>query len=320
MSTTEASPKLRYDEGRQFLLATGLIARQLAEHELAPRPKRNSRAVAFDELAGNTTLGIHLSEIEKGGEKIGHRHVDEAVILIVTGHGWSELRQDDSKPMQKIEWKPGDLLSIPVNAWHQHFNSSPDETSRQLAFKNTRLLRRLFGSREFVYANDFRFGDRYSDQPDYWSSRSVAPDGRVIVNLIRDCGGQLLEPAPELGAGVSRQRYWMAGQRTLEVELVEIPAGSHVAPHRVLAEEALYVLSGSGTCEVWDDAGHGQAIDFAAGDLVCPPFNAWRRYQTTSSEPARYLLVRNNFIEAALGTPGIPDRLTTQRADQGHSS
>lgn len=318
--TTETSPKLRYDEGRQFLLATGLIARRLAEHELAPRPKRNSRAVAFDELAGNTTLGVHLSEIEAGGEKIGHRHVDEAVILIVSGHGWSELRQDDSKPMQKVEWKPGDLLSIPVNAWHQHFNSSRNETSRQLAFKNTRLLRRLFGSREFVYANDFRFGDRYSDQPDYWTSESIGTDGRVIVNLIRDCGGQHLDPAAQLGDGVTRRRYVMAGQRTLEVELVEVPAGAHVLPHRRLAEEALYFLRGSGTCEVWDDVGDHQTVDFGAGDLFCPPFNAWRRYQADSSGPARFLLVRNNFIETALGSHGLPNRLATTQTESGPSA
>src|SRR5579859_5784464 len=89
----------RYDVARQFLMVTGLVARRLATHELAPRPKRDSRAAAFDELGGNTTLGVHLSEIAAGGSKRGHRHVDEALIYVVTGRGWSELRQDDSRPM-----------------------------------------------------------------------------------------------------------------------------------------------------------------------------------------------------------------------------
>jgi quercetin dioxygenase-like cupin family protein len=307
--TTEVASGMRYDEARQFLLATGLIARQLATHELAPRPKRNSRAVAFDELAGNTTLGIHLSEIAAGGDKIGHRHVDEAVIYIVTGHGWSELRQDDSKPMQRVEWEPGDLLSIPVNAWHQHFNHSAEATSRQLAFKNTRLLRRLFGSREFVYANDFRFNDRYADQDDYWTSESVAEDGRTVVNMIKNCPEQPLDPALELGSGVRRKRYLMAGQRMLDVELVEIEAGAHVVPHRSLAEEALFFLAGSGRCQVWDEAGNEQVIEWSAGDLLSPPFNSWRQYEAHASAKARYLLVRNNFIEVALGSRGIPNRL-----------
>src|SRR3954468_11416610 len=74
-----------YDEKRQFLMVEGVIARGIPTFPLLPRPKRRSRpegesrdaeatgpvprAAAFDGLGGNTTLGIHLSEVPAGGEK-----------------------------------------------------------------------------------------------------------------------------------------------------------------------------------------------------------------------------------------------------------
>ena len=142
-------PGMRYDERRQFLLPQGILARNLAQHPLFPRPKRNSRAAAFDELAGNTTLGIHLSQMAPGGTKPGHRHVDEAALLVIYGYGYSEMKQADDKEVQRVDWKAGDIISIPSNAWHQHFNGDNDKPTLQLAFKNTRWLRTLFGSRDF---------------------------------------------------------------------------------------------------------------------------------------------------------------------------
>ncbi len=58
-------------------------------------------------------------------------------------------------------------------------------------------------------------------------------------------------------------------------------------------------------------------IEWGEGDLLSPPLGIWRRHTTRGHEPARYLLVRNNFLEVALGldrdplhTP-IPDRYPT---------
>ena len=71
-----SSGRLYFDEARQFLMVEGVIARGIATFPLLPRPKRRARtaagdgpaprAAAFDSLAGNTTLGIHLSEVPPG--------------------------------------------------------------------------------------------------------------------------------------------------------------------------------------------------------------------------------------------------------------
>jgi Gentisate 1,2-dioxygenase len=308
------SGSLYYDEARQFLMVEGVIARGIPTFPLLPRPKRSNRtdgatgpaprAAAFDSLGGNTTLGIHLSEIPAGGEKQGHRHLDEATFYIVSGHGWSELRQGDDVPDQRVDWRAGDIVTIPSNAWHKHYNADPDLPALQLAFKNTRWLRKLFHSREFVYQNDFRFPDRYNDEPDYWTRREDGNYGKVRVNYIPDVVRDDVVPDPAAGAGVGMRRYSMGGHRTIDHALVEIGIGGHVRPHQPIAEEALLILQGHGRTTLTAPDGRSVSVDWQAGDLVAPPFGLTRGHQQLGDEPVRYWLVKNNFIERALGIKG----------------
>jgi quercetin dioxygenase-like cupin family protein len=317
---------VHYDEARQFLIVEGLIARDIPTFPLAARPKRRARAAAFDSLAGNTTLGIHVSEVPPGGEKDGHRHLDEATFYIVSGRGWTELRQSDAKPDQRVDWEAGDMVAIPSNAWHQHYNADPQKPALQLAFKNTRFLRTVFGSREFVYQNEFRFHDRYDDEDDYWTSREPVDDYMVRVNTIERVVDEAVVPDPAAGEGVSLTRFSMGGHRTLSHTLFEIGVGGHVREHRPLAEEAMLVLRGCGRTLLRADDGRTADLEWQAGDLLAPPFGVSRRHEQLGDEPVRYLSVRNDLIERALGITGSgsldgvlpvrwPDVLEAQRSD-----
>ena len=64
---TDEGRGVHYNAERQFLIVEGVIARDIPSFPLAARPKRKARAVAFDSLAGNTTMGIHVSEVPPGG-------------------------------------------------------------------------------------------------------------------------------------------------------------------------------------------------------------------------------------------------------------
>lgn len=312
--TAPGQGSLYYDEARQFLMVEGVIARGIPTFPLLPRPKRRNRAdgangpvpraAAFDSLAGNTTLGIHLSEVPPGGEKQGHRHLDEATFYIVSGKGWSELRQAEDKPDQRIDWQAGDVVTIPSNAWHKHYNGSADEPALQIAFKNTRLLRKLFHSREFVYQNDFLFHDRYDDEDDYWTRREPGNHGKLRVNLIKNVVAEAVEPCPEAGDGVGIRRFSMGGHRMIDHALVEIGVGGSVRRHRPLAEEAMLILTGRGRTTLDDGAGRDASVEWSAGDLVSAPFGIWRSHDQAGDEPVRLFRVQNNFIERALGIKG----------------
>lgn len=66
----------------------------------------------------------------------------------------------------------------------------------------------------------------------------------------------------------------------------------------------MLILRGEGRTELRGDEGKTASFSWAAGDLVAPPFHVWRRHEQVGALPARYLLVRNNFIERALGIKG----------------
>ena len=97
---------------------------------------------AWFDLAGNRTIEAHISEISPGGHNKNHRHMNEAIIYILSGRGYSIIQEEGQEPM-KIEWEEGDLLSPPLNAWHQHFNSDPEKPARYLAFTNIALMTKL---------------------------------------------------------------------------------------------------------------------------------------------------------------------------------
>jgi quercetin dioxygenase-like cupin family protein len=71
------------------------------------------------------TLSSLIAEILPGQRSGAHRHVYEEINYVLAGKGYSII--DD----QRYEWKAGDALSIPIFAWHQHFNGG-DEPARFL--------------------------------------------------------------------------------------------------------------------------------------------------------------------------------------------
>ncbi|MFN8458392.1 MAG: cupin domain-containing protein [Anaerolineae bacterium] len=299
--------EMTYNAETQWLTVKGMIAKDLKTHPLKPRPKRGEfLAARFDELSGNTTIGCHLGEMP-GEKNIGHRHVDEAIIFMLTGSGYSILYQADNTtdwPAQhKVEWQAGSLLSIPVNAYHQHFNAEPGvKPVRQLAIKNVPTLRKVFNSRELIYANPFRFYDRYRDEPDYFQLSERVGERCWRTNFVKDMYTFPLDPWPERGEGVSAMYFDMAGMQTLRPHLTELAPGGRTRPHHHLREELILVLSGRGYTRIWQEGGPEVKVEWEAGDLFSPPLNAWHEHvNTDASAAARYYSVENMIVERLFG-------------------
>lgn len=120
----------------------GMHYKDLRTHEVHFRPMRGTGGAHF-ELSGNVTIECHISEIQPGGKNKKHRHMNEAIIYIVTGRGHSIISDGRGGPEQRIDWREGDLFSPPLNWWHQHVNDDPERPARYLAFTNMGLMRRL---------------------------------------------------------------------------------------------------------------------------------------------------------------------------------
>jgi gentisate 1,2-dioxygenase len=123
---------------RQEHLQEGIFFKNLKTYPVIKRKLRGSAGAHFA-LAGNRTIDAHISELPPGGHNNMHRHINEAIIYILSGRGYSIIEEEGQEPI-RVDWEEGDLLSPPLNAWHQHFNTDPDQPARYLAITNVPLM------------------------------------------------------------------------------------------------------------------------------------------------------------------------------------
>ena len=62
----------------------------------------------------------------------------------------------------KIEWKEGDLISIPANSWHQNFNLDKENPARVLGVGNGGLIGKL-GIPRLPDLEDESYSQEYKD-------------------------------------------------------------------------------------------------------------------------------------------------------------
>jgi uncharacterized RmlC-like cupin family protein len=112
-----------------------------ATTELVAREYRGTKA-RFYRLAGAIRLQPHLSELPPDHASVKHRHTTEAVLYIVARRGHTIIHYD-GEPEERVDCEEGDMLGIPLWAWHQHFNDSSTEVARYLAIQDTFTIKQL---------------------------------------------------------------------------------------------------------------------------------------------------------------------------------
>ena len=101
------------------------------------------------------TVDAYMQIIPPGSRSGRHRHLAEECLYVVEGRGY-DLHQDcdveitdtyfwqPQEQIQRFEWQAGDVIYIPPNTIHQHFNADPDRPVRLISainriFKNSGL-------------------------------------------------------------------------------------------------------------------------------------------------------------------------------------
>ena len=98
----------------------------------------------------------------------------------------------------------------------------------------------------------------------------------------------------EYGAAITRfgeGKYSEGRLHQMDATLVELPPGGKLAPHKHLAEEMIYIVSGKGYTNMWTGNGaNKKRYDWSASDVLSPSLNVWHEHGNASStEPARFL-------------------------------
>ena len=101
------------------------------------------------------TVDAYMLIIPPGSKSGKRRQLAEECLYVLEGHGY-DLHQDCDveitdtyfwkvqDEVKRYEWEAGDVIYIPPNTVHQHFNASPDKPLRLISavnriFKNTGL-------------------------------------------------------------------------------------------------------------------------------------------------------------------------------------
>ena len=126
------------------------------------------------------TVDAYMQIIPPASRSGKHRHLAEECVYVLEGRGY-DLHQDCDveitdaftwtvqDEVKRYEWEAGDVIYVPPNTVHQHFNADPDKPARLISATN-----RIFKQ---VGLNDL---EQIEDAPEY--------DPRIVLTdeLVRD--------------------------------------------------------------------------------------------------------------------------------------
>ncbi|MEE8472370.1 MAG: cupin domain-containing protein, partial [Dehalococcoidia bacterium] len=133
----KGEPKTTYDHYLKTL-SDQVAWRNAVPHvtRQADRPWENTRMGKIKYLVHDSfpsallLFDSFIQEIPPGGSSGKHRHVSEEVLKILDGRGY------DIQDGQRYDWEAEDVVHIPVNTVHQHFNADPQKTARFVSFQS----------------------------------------------------------------------------------------------------------------------------------------------------------------------------------------
>ncbi len=122
------------------------------------------------------TVDAYMQIIPPRSRSGKHRHLAEECLYVLEGHGY-DLHQDcdveitddyhwtPQEEIQRFDWEAGDVVYIPPNTIHQHFNANPDRPARLISSIN-----RVF---KHSGLNDL---EQIEDAPEFEPGRRLTPE------------------------------------------------------------------------------------------------------------------------------------------------
>jgi gentisate 1,2-dioxygenase len=85
---------------------------------------------------GNRIIGMVIHQMPPDCHTETHKH-GWATVYVLSGHGYSIVDG------VRYDWQAGDMINVPAGAWHQHFNTDPDQVSQHLVIGPGPLRQRI---------------------------------------------------------------------------------------------------------------------------------------------------------------------------------
>ncbi|HEX2255554.1 MAG TPA: cupin domain-containing protein [Afifellaceae bacterium] len=129
------------------------------------------------------TVDAYMQIIPPGSRSGKHRHLAEECLYVLEGRGY-DLHQDCDveitddyhwKPQEEVkrfDWEAGDVIYVPPNTIHQHFNAEPERPARLISSTN-----RIFKQ---CGLNDL---EQIEDAPEYQPGLELTPE--LVLAFLR---------------------------------------------------------------------------------------------------------------------------------------
>jgi quercetin dioxygenase-like cupin family protein len=133
------------------------------------------------------TVDAYMQIIPPGSRSGKHRHLAEECLYVLEGRGY-DLHQDcdveitdtyhwtPQEEVKRYEWEAGDVIYVPPNTIHQHFNANPDKPARVIS-----AINRIFKASGL---NDL---EQIEDAPEYDPAVVLSAD--VLDTYLRSRAG-----------------------------------------------------------------------------------------------------------------------------------
>lgn len=129
------------------------------------------------------TVDVYMQIIPPGSRSGKHRHLAEEALYVLEGRGYDfhvdcDVEITDTyhwKPQdeeQRFEWEAGDMIYIPPNTIHQHFNADPERPARLVSATN-----RIY---KYSGLNDL---EQIENAPEYEPGAKL--DGEIIKRYLQ---------------------------------------------------------------------------------------------------------------------------------------
>lgn len=244
------------------------------------------------------TLQVHFVEIPAGKANHGHGHQNEAVFYILQGSGY-EIHDD-----QKYPWETDDLVVVHTDSVHRHFNDG-DETALALVMK-AKSTWMYFGLVQQGRSGPVQDEDRFGPREDWSALWTPGVTERKKVVKPQDTVWETT-PDGHVRVILSPER---SDVRCFSVDLYQqrIPDGSRSGKHWHMADEVLYVQSGSGTSLHWEVqaeiaekyyariATEPTRHEFKAGDTIYVPQNTVHQHVAAEGSDVVLLSAQNRLF------------------------
>lgn len=245
------------------------------------------------------TLQVHFVELPPGKSNNGHGHQNEAAFYILEGAGY-EIHDD-----ARYDWAKDDLVLVHTDSVHRHFNPY-DEKAVALVMKAKSAwmyLGMIQQGRSGPVANEEAYGPRV-DWSQLWTAG--APARKKVVKPEHT----VWEDTP-----LGRVRVLSSPERTdvrtfsVDAFELDIPEGGRSGKRWQMADEVLYVLSGSGYSLHWDvEAEIAERYyarialeptrhEISAGDTLYVPQNTVAQHFAADGTPLRLLSGQNRLFK-----------------------